>query len=198
MDYQIFNEDCIEGMKRLPDNSVDCIITDLPYNLTACAWDMAAIDLPSMWAQFKRILKPYNSVVMFASGKFTHKLIASNLDWYKYKWIWVKNVPTMFVQAKNAPMRKFEEILIFSDGVINHTTCTTRRMKYNPQGLVACEVEKPPEGKDQPSQLRAGGRGSKWVCSNKGKKTPTVLGGGELKGNSKKKVHSQIICWGGA
>ena len=186
MDYQIFNEDCLEGMKRLPDNSVDCIITDLPYNLTDCAWDKAAIDLPAMWAQFKRILKPYNSAVMFASGKFTHKLIASNLDWYKYKWIWEKNAPTGFVHAKNMPMHKFEEILIFSDGSINHPSCTTRRMKYNPQGLVPCEIE-----------VGSGGRGAGWVCSNKGEKTPTVLGGGELKGNSKKKSPQSDNVLGG-
>lgn len=138
MDFQIFNEDCIEGMKRLADNSIDCIVTDLPYNLTACKWDKDAIDLPAMWEQFKRILKPQCSAVLFASGKFTFKLVASNFEQFKYKWIWVKNAPTMFVHAKNAPMRKYEEICIFSDGSINHSTCTTRRMKYNPQGVVPC------------------------------------------------------------
>lgn len=174
--YEIFNEDCVTGLKRIANNSVDCIICDLPYNLTECAWDKGAIDLDALWLQFKRILKPYNAAVMFASGKFTHKLITSNPEWYKYKWIWVKNAPTMFVQAKNAPMRAFEEILIFSDGVINHKTCTTRRMKYNPQGVVPCGEAVPyaahisdvslqggklksNDGKDKPSQLRAGGRG---------------------------------------
>lgn len=160
--YEIYNEDCLEGMKRLEDNSVDCIISDLPFNLTDCVWDKSVIDLAAMWEQFKRILKPYNSAVLFASGKFTHKLIASNWDWYKYKWIWVKNAPTMFVHAKNAPMRKFEEILIFSNGAVNHKTVSKRRMKYNPQGLTDCVIEKSPEGKAYPSQLRAGGRGEKW------------------------------------
>ena len=83
--YQIYNEDCLAGMKALADNSVDCIISDLPYNLTDCAWDKGALDLSAMWEQFKRILKPHNSAVLFASGKFTHKLIASNYEWYKYK-----------------------------------------------------------------------------------------------------------------
>lgn len=197
--YEIYNEDCLIAMKRLPENSVDCIICDLPYNLTDCAWDKSAIDLPTMWTEFKRILKPYNSAVMFASGKFTHKLIASNLDWYKYKWIWVKNAPTMFVHAKNAPMRKFEEILVFSDGSINHPTCTTRRMKYNPQGLMSCEeycrngahntygdrpsrpVVRVNDG-EKPSQLRAGGRGNKFI-HNIDKVSGVSLQGGKLKGN---------------
>lgn len=138
MTYEIFNEDCLEGMKRIESGSVDMILADLPYNLTDCAWDKGVIDLPTLWGEFNRVLKPCCSAVLFASGKFTHKLIASNFERYKYKWIWCKNAPTMFVQAKNAPMRKFEEILVFSDGSINHPTCTTRRMKYNPQGVVPC------------------------------------------------------------
>ena len=178
--YEIFNEDCLEGMKRIETGSVDCILTDLPYNVTDCAWDKGVIDLPTLWTEFKRILKPCCSAVLFASGKFTHKLIASNFDQYKYKWIWVKNAPTMFIHAKNAPMRRYEEICVFSDGVINHPTCTTRRMKYNPQGVVPCGEAVPyaahisdvslqggklrvNDGKDKPSQLRAGGRGEKWM-----------------------------------
>lgn len=156
MDYEICNEDCLEGMKRLADNSVDCIVTDLPYNLTACAWDHGVIDLAAFWEQVNRVLKPCCSAVMFSSGKFTHKLIASNFERYKYKWIWVKNAPTMFVQAKNAPMRKFEEICIFSDGSINHPSCTNRRMKYNPQGVVPCVIDKNNAGKVTPTQLVAG------------------------------------------
>ena len=173
--YKIFNEDCLEGMKRLEDNSVDCILCDLPYNLTDCAWDKSAIDLDAMWIQFKRILKPYNSAVLFASGKFTHKLIASNFDWFKYKWFWIKNTPTMFVQAKNAPMRKVEEIVVFSDGVINHKTVSTKRMKYNPQGLIDCKTLKSTEYREQPSQLRAGGRGERWLVKTGANATKTQI-----------------------
>ena len=176
MNFEIYNEDCIVGMKRLADNSVDCIITDLPYNLTACKWDLTPIDLPAMWEQFRRILKPQCSAVMFASGKFTFKLVASNFEQFKYKWIWVKNAPTMFVQAKNAPMRKYEEICVFSDGSINHASCTTRRMKYNPQGVVPCVIVKDKDYSDQPSQLREGGRGSKWERHNRKKAFANTLG----------------------
>lgn len=140
--YTIYNEDCLAGMKKIESGSVDAIICDPPYNLTDCAWDKSVIDLAAMWSEFKRILKPCSATVLFASGKFTHKLIASNFDWYKYKWIWVKNAPTMFVHAKNAPMRKFEEILIFSDGAINHASVSNRRMKYNPQGVTPIEKVK--------------------------------------------------------
>lgn len=37
---KIYNEDCIEGMKRIPDGSVDCIICDLSHDTTACKWDV--------------------------------------------------------------------------------------------------------------------------------------------------------------
>lgn len=140
MNYQIYNEDCLEGMKKIPDGSVDCIITDLPYNFTEYKWDKSGVNLTELWEQFKRILKPSCSALLFASGKFTYKLVASNFEWFKYKWFWIKNQPTMFVHAKNAPMRKVEEILVFSDGAIYHEGRSPRRMKYNPQGIVDCEI----------------------------------------------------------
>lgn len=132
---QIFNCDCVEGMKKLPDNSVDMILSDLPYNMTNCDYDKNKIDLKEYWTQARRILKPKCSAVMFASSKFSVKLINSNLENYRYKWAWLKNAPTFFVHAKNAPMRIFEEILIFSDGKIGHSSTCKNRMKYFPQGL---------------------------------------------------------------
>lgn len=137
MEYKIYNEDCLEGMKRLEDKSVDCIISDLPYNLTEAAWDKSAIDLQEMWAQFKRILKPCCSAVLFASSTFTFKLYNSNPEWYKYKWCWAKNRVTGFPNAKNRPMCRYEEILVFSNGKIAHKGKSEQRMKYNPQGLIS-------------------------------------------------------------
>lgn len=138
--YQIYNEDCLIGMKEIPDCSVDMILTDLPYNIVDCAWDKKKIDLSAMWGEFNRILKPYRAACLFASSKFSHKLIASNYDNFKYKWYWVKNAPSFFTHAKNAPMHKVEEILVFSDGAINHASCSKRRMTYNPQGLIPCKA----------------------------------------------------------
>lgn len=142
MPYKIFHGDCLELMKEIPDGSVDMILTDLPYNVTACKWDELPIDLDKLWEQFKRIIKPCSAIVLFASGKFTHKLIASNFDWYKYKWFWIKNRLTNFVHAKNAPLHQVEELCVFSDGVINHATCTAKRMKYNPQGVEECNIKR--------------------------------------------------------
>ena len=70
MDFQIdkiYNEDCLEGMKRIPDGMVDAIITDLPYGVLneqseGGSWD-SIIPLEPMWEQFKRVTKPNAAIV---------------------------------------------------------------------------------------------------------------------------------------
>ena len=136
--YKIFNEDCWEGLKRLPDKSIDFILTDLPYNVLEYDRNKKPLDLNLLWQEFKRVLKPNCAVALFAAQRFTIKLAASNLDWYKYKWCWIKNTTCNFVQAKNRPLSKYEDILIFSDGAVNHVSKSPNRMKYNPQGLKPC------------------------------------------------------------
>lgn len=88
---KIYNEDCLEGMKRIPDGSVDCVICDLPYGTTACAWD-SVIPFDKLWEQYKRIIKNTGAIVLFSQQPFTSELIMSNIDMYKYNWIWKKRV----------------------------------------------------------------------------------------------------------
>ena len=87
---RIYNEDCLEGMKHIPDNSVDCIICDLPYGSTACAWD-SVIPFDGLWVQYRRVAKMNAPIVLFGSEPFSTKLRMSAFDLYKYDWIWVKN-----------------------------------------------------------------------------------------------------------
>lgn len=117
----IYNEDCLEGMKRIPDKSIDCIICDLPYNMTSMKWD-CAIDLDQLWEQYNRIIKDDGNIVLFCTGLFTYKLIMSNLKKYRYKLIWKKNVPTGMSSAKYRPMKYYEEIVVFGNA----------KSKYNP------------------------------------------------------------------
>ncbi len=133
--FKIYNEDCLEGMKNIPDGAVEFILTDLPYGITDLKYDKKKMCLEEMWTQFKRIIKPCSVIALFGSARFSYELYNSNPAWYKYKWIWVKNMVTGFAHAKNAPMRKFEEILIFSNGSIQHSSLTVKRMKYFPQGI---------------------------------------------------------------
>jgi len=108
--------DCLDGMKLIPDKSIDCIVCDLPYAMTKLEWD-CLIPFDQLWEQYKRICK--GTIVLFSSGLFTLNLIQSNLKDFKYKLIWKKNVPTGMSSAKYRPMKYYEEICIFCNGVYN-------------------------------------------------------------------------------
>jgi len=149
--------DCLELMKDIPDSSVDMILCDLPYGTTASAWDKV-IQSDKLWKQYRRIIKPRCAIVLFASGKFTNKLINSQDDIYRYKWIWVKNHSGNFVNAKNRPMTRYEEICVFSDGITANTKHSERKMMYNPQGLV--EINKVKTNGDTKFGTMAGKRPS--------------------------------------
>ena len=131
----LMHGDCLELMKTIDDKSVDMILCDLPYGCTdARNWDNV-IPFKPLWEQYNRIIKDNGAVVLFCSGQFTHKLITSNENLYRYKWIWLKNRRGNFVNAKNRPMTAYEEIAIFSKGVTANGC--KNKMKYYPQGLIA-------------------------------------------------------------
>lgn len=119
---QIFNEDCLEGMKRIPDGSIDCIITDPPYGTTACKWD-SVIPFEPMWEQLKRIIKPNGAIVLFGSEPFSSALRMSNIKQYKYDWIWEKSHWTQFSLSKKRPLKYHEDIVVFYNS----------QPTYNPQ-----------------------------------------------------------------
>ena len=119
--------DCLERMKEIPNGSVDAIICDPPYQITACKWD-TIIPLEPMWEQLKRIIKPSGAIVMTASQPFTSYLVMSNPKMFCYEWIWVKTKITGVLNAKRMPVRKHEQVLIFCDKKSTGT--------YNPQGLI--------------------------------------------------------------
>lgn len=135
---KIYFGDCLEVMKQIPDKSIDMILADLPYGTTACKWD-SLIDLPKLWIEYKRIIKDNRAIVMFGSQPFTTMLIASNIDWFKYCWIWKKNRATGHVHAKNRPMKIHEDICVFSEGNTLHEGQSVKRMPYYPQGLTEME-----------------------------------------------------------
>jgi len=124
--------DCLELLPEIPDKSIDMILTDLPYGTTACKWD-TIIPIEPLWVQYKRIIKDDGAIVLTASQPFTSKLITSNIEMFKYQWIWEKTKAGNFINANNAPMKLHEDVCIFSKGTCaNHSP---RRMKYFPQGV---------------------------------------------------------------
>lgn len=133
---RLYLGDCLELIKYIPDGSVDCIICDLPYGTTDCAWD-CVIPIDALFAQYKRILKHNGNIVLFGSEPFSTIVRSSALDLYKYDWKWIKTTTTGFVHAKNMPLKNYEDIMVFSLGSIGHANLLgDRRMTYNPQGCV--------------------------------------------------------------
>ena len=110
---KLYNGDCLIEMKKIPDHTVDLILTDLPYGYTDCPWDKR-IDIEELWKEWKRVLKPAGIVALFGdNGLFTSDLIQSNRDWFKYNWIWKKSIAVGFLNAKKQPLRNVESVSIF-------------------------------------------------------------------------------------
>ena len=107
--------DCLERMKEIKSGSVDCVITDLPYQITACKWDII-IPFEPMWTELRRICKPNSPMIFTASQPFTSMLVMSNLKEFKVEWIWEKNRGSNFATAKYLPMKEHESVLVFSNG----------------------------------------------------------------------------------
>lgn len=130
MDFELYRGDCLNVMKDIPDGSVDMVLTDPPYGTTACKWD-SIIPLEPMWAQLKRIIKPNGAIVMTASQPFTTTLIASNMKMFKYCWVWEKQQPTGFLNARRYPLKSHEDVVVF---------CSKPHV-YNPQGVSTVDVK---------------------------------------------------------
>jgi DNA modification methylase len=109
---KVYNEDCLIGMSRIPDKSVDMILCDLPYGTTACKWDVI-IPFAPLWEQYERVIKDNGVIVLTASQPFTSALVMSNPKLFKYEWIWEKNFSGGFILAKKQPMKYHENILVF-------------------------------------------------------------------------------------
>ena len=121
---QLYNGDCLEVMKQLPDKSVDMILCDLPYGTTKNKWD-AIIPFDELWKNYNRIIKDRGAIVLTATQPFSSKLVCSNIENFSYEWVWVKSKITGVLNAKKMPVRKHEQILVFN-----------KPKMYNPQGLV--------------------------------------------------------------
>lgn len=110
---QLYNGDCLEIMKQIPDNSVDLILCDLPYGvIKGLKWDVV-IPFDKLWEQYKRIRKDNTAIVLFGTEPFSSALRLSNIKEYKYDLYWVKEKPTNFLQLKKRFGKLTENICIF-------------------------------------------------------------------------------------
>jgi DNA modification methylase len=122
---ELIHGDCLEEMKKIPDGSIDLVLTDPPYGTTACKWD-TVIPFEPMWEQLKRVTKKNGAIVLFGSQPFTSALVMSNVKMFKYEWVWEKNKATGFLDCKKKPLKNTEDICVFSQ----------ERTNYYPQMVV--------------------------------------------------------------
>jgi len=108
----IYHGDCIEGMKTLPDNSVDMVLTDPPYGTTQNKWD-TVVDMDAFWEEIKRVTKKNSAILIFTQMPFTAKVVMSNPKMFRYEWICEKANPTGFLNARRMPMKCHENVLVF-------------------------------------------------------------------------------------
>lgn len=116
---QLRNGDCLEVMKDIPYKSIDLVLTDPPYGLTANKWD-SVIDFSKMWELLERVTRKGCPIVLFGNEPFSTYLRMSNISNYKYDIIWKKTTPTNFLNAKIQPLRIYENILVFGYGNIDY------------------------------------------------------------------------------
>ena len=122
---ELWQGDCLELMKNIPDGSVDLVLTDPPYGTTACKWD-SVIPFEPMWEQLNRTIKPNGAICLFGSEPFSSALRMSNIKSFKYDWIWKKSYSTGFMNANKMPLKNTEAISVF------YKMLPT----YNPQGII--------------------------------------------------------------
>ena len=116
----LLHGDCMELLSTLPEHSVDFICCDPPYGITQAKWDKA-LDLRALWQELRRVMRDKATAVLFAGNIFTVDLINSNRDEYRYRMAWVKSRPSGYLDANVRPMRKFEDIVLFSKAGIKST-----------------------------------------------------------------------------
>ena len=124
---KIYNEDCLTGMQKIDDKSIDCIICDLPYGTTKCSWDII-IPFDKLWEQYNRIIKDNGAIILFGQEPFSSLLRVSNLKDYRYDIYWQKERLTNIMQVKRRVGKDIETISIFYK---NQCTYNPQMVKYD-------------------------------------------------------------------
>jgi site-specific DNA-methyltransferase (adenine-specific) len=154
----IYQGNCLDLMKYILDKSVDMILCDLPYGTTACEWD-TIIPFEPLWEQYTRIIKNHGAIVLTASQPFTSALVMSNVTMFRYEWVWEKSHGGGFLNANRQPLKRHENILVFS----------SQQSVYKPQKTIgkAYTCRSSAAGETTQDQTVAG-----WITKNNGDRYP--------------------------
>jgi len=120
----IYNEDCLEGMKKLPDKTIDLIITDMPYgvsikkpNHTYMVGDHINI-FPVVLPLFYRVLKDDGAIFIFSSTSKLHEFLIQFQVYFKLHniLIWDK-IRSLYPHSKAHFRMQYEMIMYGSKGL---------------------------------------------------------------------------------
>lgn len=132
-EVKLYHGDCLIEMNKIVDKSVDLILTDPPYGTTACKWD-SVIPFDKMWEQLNRIIKDNGTIALFGSEPFSSLLRCSNLNMFRYDWIWNKQRGFGFANANKMPMKSHEIISIFYKKSPTYNPQKTKGKPYKIKG----------------------------------------------------------------
>ena len=150
---KLLHGDCIELFPKIPDASIDAIITDPPYGITKCDWDKV-VPFDSLWKHYNRVLKRNGVIVIFGTEPFTSELVCSNKKMFREKLTWQKHRPSNMGNAKRMHLKYSEDIIVFSFG----------RNIYNPQMQPRTSNRVRQAQKGTSKQWRTNGNTSREVC----------------------------------
>lgn len=135
--FQLIHGDCLKELPKIPDRSIDCVISDPPYSQDHKKhWDKI-IPFEPLWKELKRIIKDEGAILLTGQQPFTSDLVNSNKQWFRYELIWDKHIPRGRHQAKVQPMRKHENIIVFSKHAKHNYYPRTIRGDKNPTSIIA-------------------------------------------------------------
>ena len=109
---KVYNTDCLDLLKELPNGCVDLLYTNPPFGITSAKWDKP-LNWKLLWPQIWRVMKPNGVAIIHSSMPFTFDLVASERKYFKYNYVWIKNIATNFFGAKKSPLRKHEDVCVF-------------------------------------------------------------------------------------
>ena len=164
MSITLYNNDCLEQMPSLKDESIDMILCDLPYGMTKNKWD-SIIPFENLWKEYHRIIKQNGAIVLFGSQPFTSLLVTSNLKYFRYSMVWEKNKFSDFLNASRKPMKVNEDILIFYK----------KQPTYNPQYWFSTPYTRWNTQQAVEKQTNYGSHKENIAESKDGKRLPTTI-----------------------
>ena len=137
---ELYCGDCFDIMPSIPASSVDLILCDLPYGTSVVHKWNKTLPLEKLWEEYERIIKPNGVICLFGTQPFTSQLICSNVELYRYLWLWKKESPVGYLNANYKPLTATEDIAVFSKATVGSQS--KNPIPYHPPTLQVIDRRK--------------------------------------------------------